>query len=159
MYARVNQYAQWFLSQDVRPGDFVVVYMTNSPDFMCVWYGLMAIGAAPAMINTNLASKALIHCVEIAEAKLILADGDGDLMGRLEDARADLEASGHKIIKLADVRDYIFQSEPLRPADELRGSTEIDSPMMLAYTSGTTGMACTSFEPSTRPWMLIRSPK
>lgn len=140
MYARVNQYAQWFLAQNVKPGNLVVMYMANSPDFMCAWFGLMAVGAAPAMINTNLASKALVHCVEIAQAKLILADGDVEMLGRLEGVRADLEASGHEIVILGHVRDHILGLNPARPADELRGNIRIDSPMMLAYTSGTTGL-------------------
>lgn len=140
VYARVNQYAQWFLAQDVRPCDLVVIYMPNSPDFMCAWYGLMAVGAAPAMINTNLASKALLHCVEIAQARLILADGDGDMLDRFQGVQAELEASGHKIVTLGDVRDHILNLDPVRPADELRKGIEMDSPMMLTYTSGTTGL-------------------
>lgn len=140
VYARVNQYAQWFLVHNVKPGDLVVVYMANSPDFMCAWFGLMAVGAAPAMINTNLASKALVHCVEIAQASIILADGDGEMLSRLEGVRADLEASGHEIVILGDVRDHILGLKPARPADELRKNIRIDSPMMLAYTSGTTGL-------------------
>ncbi|KAJ4407847.1 hypothetical protein N0V82_009830 [Gnomoniopsis sp. IMI 355080] len=140
MYARVHQYAQWFLSQNVKPGDLVVMYMANSPDFICVWFGLMAIGAAPALINTNLASKALVHCVNIAQARLILADGDDEMLGRLQGARSDLEASGHEIVILRHVRDHILGLKPVRPADGLRKNIGIDSPMALAYTSGTTGL-------------------
>ncbi|CAN8096349.1 unnamed protein product [Discula destructiva] len=140
LYARVNQYAQWFLSQEVKPGDFVVIYMANSPDFLCVWYGLMAIGAAPAGINTNLASKVLVHCIELAQAKLVLADGDEDLHLRLDGVRTDLEASGHTIVKLADFRERILGLAPIRPSDELRKDIGPSSPMMLAYTSGTTGL-------------------
>lgn len=140
MYARVHQYAQWFLSQNVKPGQLVVLYMANSSDFMCAWFGLMAIGAAPAMINTNLASKALVHCVEIAQARLILADGDDDMLGRLHGVKSELEASGHEIAILREIRDHILALEPIRPADELRNNIRIDSPMALAYTSGTTGL-------------------
>lgn len=140
LYARVHQYAQWFLSQNVKPGDLVVMYMANSPDFICVWFGLMAIGAAPALINTNLASRALVHCVNIAEARLILADGDDEMLVRLQSVRSDLEASGHEVVILRHVRDQILGSKPIRPADELRRNIGIDSPMALAYTSGTTGL-------------------
>lgn len=140
LYERVNRYAQWFLSLDVKPGDIVVLYMANSSDYMCAWYGLMAIGAAPAGLNTNLASKALIHCVELAQVKLILADGDSDMMLRLEGVQADLEASGHTIVKLADVRAHILSLAPVRPSDELRNSVTLSSPLLFAYTSGTTGL-------------------
>lgn len=102
--------------------------------------GLMAIGAAPALINTNLASKALVHCVEIAKAKLILADGDDEMLGRLDGVKADLEASGYQIFRLGDVRQEILALEPVRPADELRKIVNMDAPMALAYTSGTTGL-------------------
>jgi acyl-coenzyme A synthetase/AMP-(fatty) acid ligase len=128
------------LSQGVKPGDLAAIFMVNSPDMLCAWMGLMAIGAAPALINTNLASKALIHCVEIARAKLILADGDDEMLGHLDGVKADLEASGHQIFHLARVRDEILALEPVRPADELRKIVDMDAPMALAYTSGTTGL-------------------
>lgn len=140
LYTHVNQYAQWFLSLGVKPGDIVAFYMANSSDFMCAWYGLMAIGAAPAGLNTNLASKALLHCLELAQVKLILADGDPDMLSRLEGVQPDLEASGRRIVKLADVRKHIFSLAPVRPSDDLRKDIVPTSPLILAYTSGTTGL-------------------
>lgn len=140
LHARVNQYAQWFLSQNVKPGDLVAIYMANSPDFMGVWFALLAIGAAPALINTNLASQALVHCVELAQTKLILADGDAMLHSNLDSVQAHLEASGHKIVRLLDVRQHILGLASVRPADELRRGLSPDAPMMLGYTSGTTGL-------------------
>lgn len=114
--------------------------MLNSPDMLCAWMGLIAIGAAPALINTNLASKSLVHCVEVARAKLILADGDRDMLDRLEGVRADLEQSGYQVFRLGDVRQEILAMELVRPADELRKIVNMDAPMALAYTSGTTGL-------------------
>lgn len=133
-YARVHQYAQWFLSQGIQAEDMVIFYMVNSPDFMCAWLGLMAIGAAPALVNTNLASKALIHCVDIAKAPLLLADGDDEMLGRLEGVRPDLEATGHRIVKVKDVRGHILGLDPIRPANLLRKTVQPTSPMALAYT-------------------------
>ncbi|POS74399.1 fatty acid transporter protein [Diaporthe helianthi] len=139
-YARVNQYAQWFLAQGIQPGQFAALVMVNSPDMICAWFGLLAIGAAPALVNTNLAAKALIHSISIAKVKLVLADGDADLLGRLDAVRGDLEASGHRICRLGDVRAQILSMEPVRPGDELRKGISVDAPMSLAYTSGTTGL-------------------
>ncbi|KUI61101.1 Isopenicillin N epimerase component 1 [Cytospora mali] len=139
-YVRVHQYAQWFLSQGVKPGDLAAIFMINSTDMVCAWMGLMAIGAAPALINTNLVSRALIHCVEVAKANLVLADGDEEMMGRLDGVKAELEASGHRIFRLGDVREEILALEPIRPGNELRKMVNMDSPMALAYTSGTTGL-------------------
>jgi acyl-coenzyme A synthetase/AMP-(fatty) acid ligase len=139
-YARVNQFAQWFLAQGVQPGQYVALLMGNSPDMVCAWYGLLAIGAAPALVNTNLAAKALIHSVRIAKVKLILADDDGDVLERLDAVRGDLEASGHRICRLGDVRGHILGMEPVRPGDDLRKGVGVDAPLALAYTSGTTGL-------------------
>lgn len=134
-YDRTNQYAQWFLSQNVKPGDLVVLYMANSADFMLAWLGLIAVGATPAMVNTNLASKALVHCVEIAKAKLVLADGNNEMLARLEGVRSDLEATGHQIMILDGVRSHILGLQPLRPADELREVVQgVSPPMSLTYT-------------------------
>lgn len=107
---------------------------------ICAWLGLLAIGAAPALVNTNLAAKALIHSVRIAKVKLILADGDDDLLGRLDAVRGDLEASGHRICTLGDVRGQILSMEPVRPGDDLRKGVGVEAPLALAYTSGTTGL-------------------
>lgn len=107
---------------------------------ICAWLGLLAIGAAPALVNTNLAAKALIHSVRIAKVKLILADGDADLLDRLDAVRGDLEASGHRICTLGDVRRQILSMEPVRPGDELRKGVGVEAPLALAYTSGTTGL-------------------
>ena len=70
------QYAQWFLKAGVQPGDCVGFYLQNSPDFVLGWLGLLAIGCYPAMINYNLVGGALVHCVKIAECKVLLVDED-----------------------------------------------------------------------------------
>lgn len=133
-YDRSHQYAQWFLAQGVKPGHHVVFYMLNTPDMVCAWMGLLAIGAAPALVNTNLASKALIHCIEIAQAKLILAAGDGELLARLEAERPTLEATGHQIVHLEAIRGDVLSLQPTRPPTALRKEVGSNSPMALAYT-------------------------
>lgn len=108
--------------------------MVNSPDFICAWLGLLAIGSAPALVNTNLASNALIHCVKIAKARLVLADGDEQMLQQLDGVQPDLQATGHQIVKLKDVRQRIAGLEPTRPSDELRKTVTVLSPLALAYT-------------------------
>ncbi|PSR77809.1 fatty acid transporter [Coniella lustricola] len=141
-YTRVLQYANWFLApaQGVKPGDHVVLYMGNSADLMCAWLGLLAIGAAPALVNTNLAGKALLHCVEIAKASLLVMEGGEDMVDRIEGVRAELEASGHKVVRLRDVKGELLALEPKRPGDELRKKAQPHSSLGLVFTSGTTGL-------------------
>ncbi|KAG9248669.1 hypothetical protein BJ878DRAFT_326794 [Calycina marina] len=142
VYERVNQYAQWYLSQGVQPHDLVSFYITNSPDFVFAWLGLWAIGAAPAMINYNLAANALVHCLRVAGSKLILVDDDVELMGRIEDVRDEIEKGlGMKISILDDqMRSHLQSLKAERPEDEFRAGVKGNNPMCIFYTSGTTGM-------------------
>ncbi|KAI1735630.1 fatty acid transporter [Xylaria scruposa] len=139
-YARANQFAHFFLSAGVSPGDLVAFFMGNSPDFALAWMGLWAIGAAPALINHNLTRQALLHCLDIAGSKLVLADGPAELLERLDAVREDLDAAGARIIKVADVRVQIEASPATRPPDDLRAAVMPNSPFGLFYTSGTTGL-------------------
>ncbi|KAI1446021.1 fatty acid transporter [Annulohypoxylon stygium] len=141
-YYRVNQYAQWFLREGgVKPGDLVAFFMANSPDFVFAWLGLLAIGAAPALINHNLTKQALLHCLGIAEAKLVLADGAPQLLERLDAVKDELAAEDVRIVKLADVRHEINATKGERPPDDIRdNNVGPGSAFGLFYTSGTTGL-------------------
>jgi acyl-CoA synthetase (AMP-forming)/AMP-acid ligase II len=141
-YERANQYAQWYLAQGVKPHDYVAFYLTNSPDFIFAWMGLWAIGAAPAMINYNLAGKALIHCLTVCQSKLLLLDEDSELRARIEDVREHMEGElGMKICLMdSEAKSQIRGLEPRRPEDTFREGVTADGPMSLFYTSGTTGM-------------------
>lgn len=53
----VDRFAALLHARDVKPGDFVGVYTTNSPEMVVVLYALSKLGAVAAMINTNLRGK------------------------------------------------------------------------------------------------------
>ena len=72
----VCRYAAYFRSHGVQPGQFVAFYLTNSPEFLFCWLALLAIGAAPALVNYHLAGEALVRCVEVSGASLLLVDDD-----------------------------------------------------------------------------------
>ncbi|EPE04010.1 fatty acid transporter [Ophiostoma piceae UAMH 11346] len=140
VYDRANQYAQWFLSQGVRPGDLVAFFMINSPDFMTAWIGLLAIGAAPAMINFHLTSKALLHCLSISGAKLIIIDGPPDAHERIAGIQTELDAEGYRVVDLETNRSQVYALDARRPGDELREGVQAHWPLAMFYTSGTTGL-------------------
>lgn len=98
-----------------------------------------------SLINYNLTRQALLHCLGIAGSKLVLADGPDGILERLEAVAGDLDASGVRVVKLAEVGGQIAASPATRPPDELRASVTPNSPFGLFYTSGTTGLpkACT----------------
>jgi acyl-CoA synthetase (AMP-forming)/AMP-acid ligase II len=141
-YERCHQYGRWFLEKGVKPGDLVGFYLMNSADFMLAWLGLWSIGAAPAMINYNLGGKALVHCLKISGAKILLVDDEPDLQARIAEVAPLLEKEyPMQLITLgAETKREIDAMSTQRPPDELREQVKADWPMCLFYTSGTTGM-------------------
>ncbi|KAI0477138.1 hypothetical protein GGR56DRAFT_391114 [Xylariaceae sp. FL0804] len=144
--ARATQYGHFFATaRGVRPGDLVALFMANSPDFVLAWLGLLAVGAAPALINHNLARQALLHCLGVAGAALVLADGPDPLMARLDGVADELAQRGVRVARLRDDADNVraeldAQATDPPPPDALREGVRPDSPYGLFYTSGTTGL-------------------
>lgn len=61
---------------NVRNGDIVAVFMTNSPEMVFTVYALTRLGAAPALINNALRDETLLHCVRLPASTLILTTPD-----------------------------------------------------------------------------------
>lgn len=60
IFAVVDRFAALLHARDVKSGDFVGVYTTNSPEMVIILYALSKLGAIAAMINTNLRGKTFI---------------------------------------------------------------------------------------------------
>jgi acyl-coenzyme A synthetase/AMP-(fatty) acid ligase len=120
----------------VKPKDLVSFYLTNSPDFVFAWLGLWAIGAAPAMINYNLAGKALMHCLEVSGASLLLVDEDSALRARVEEVQRQIEGELKMriIVMDKDVKEGIRSLKAERPSDTYRETVKGDDPMVIFYT-------------------------
>lgn len=133
---RVHQYAQWFLSQGVRPHSLVGFYLQNSPDFMLAWLGLWAIGAAPAMINWNLSGKALVHCVKMSGAVILLVDEDESVRARVYEQADVLQSElGMSCVTLdRELKATIYGLDAKRPENTYRDDVKGNWPMCLFYT-------------------------
>ena len=104
--------------------------------------GSWAIGSAAAMINFNLTGDALIHCLKVAETRILLVDEDEGCQQRIEEARSQIEEMGIRIVILdAGMKAEISARSPDRPGDELRDGVTLEFPIFLFYTSGTTGFS------------------
>ncbi|KXJ86829.1 AMP-binding enzyme [Microdochium bolleyi] len=138
-YEQALRYGNWLKSKyDIKPKDIVAMDMMNSDHFVLLTFGLWSIGAKPAYINYNLAGPALVHCVSVAKAVLMLVDPD--VASNVDDSVRE---------KLPGLRIEIFEQQLLsevaaapttRPPDALR-SGELNRDLgILIYTSGTTGL-------------------
>jgi acyl-CoA synthetase (AMP-forming)/AMP-acid ligase II len=143
-HAQAVRYGKWFLSLGVKPGDLVALYMMNSPEFVFASLGLWAIGAVPSWLNANMGGDALVHCVRLSEAKIMLVDEDEVVRGRMEEMRSKLEEGGVNILICdAQFDDLLAKATAQMPGDipaELRKDVTAMDPMSLIYTSGSTGM-------------------
>jgi acyl-CoA synthetase (AMP-forming)/AMP-acid ligase II len=142
---RANQFAWWFLARGVKRGDLVGFYMLNSAEFVFAWVGLWAVGAAPAMVNYHLRGDALVHCLRISGARLVLVDGDAEAEKRIEEVSGEMRNNmkgerGMEFVRLADIRREVRAMKTDMPPHELRKGIKGTEPMALFYTSGTTGM-------------------
>ncbi|KAI9817440.1 MAG: hypothetical protein M1827_001050 [Pycnora praestabilis] len=141
-YEQSCRYAQYFISIGVPPGRLVALYLQNAPEFVFAWLGLWSIGCAPAMINRNLRGDALLHCLKISGAHVMLADQEPESRSRVEESRERIEELGMKLVILTEaLQQEITSSKPTRPEDSYREKVTGDFPFALIYTSGTTGLS------------------
>ncbi|KAL4783655.1 hypothetical protein BJX76DRAFT_329459 [Aspergillus varians] len=62
--------------RDIRTGDSVAVFTTNSPEMVAIIYALSKLGAVAALINVNLRDETFIHCLNVSDSKLIISTPD-----------------------------------------------------------------------------------
>ncbi|PGH01255.1 hypothetical protein AJ80_09039 [Polytolypa hystricis UAMH7299] len=156
VHTRAVQYARYFLSRGIKPGDLVAFYLMNSPDFAIIWLGLWCIGCAPVLVNYNLKSKSLVHCLRLAEAKILLVDSDKECQQRVEGVRNVIEMDLGMGIALLDsaLEGEIDQMDTVVPDDTHRQHIKGTSPVCILYTSGTTGFPKAAALPTQRAWSL-----
>ena len=130
------RYGQMMLASGVKSDDLVAVCLTNTPQFMFCLFGSWAIGTAPAMINYNLAGDALIHCLKVSKAKVVIVDEDPDVRKKIEDVRERIEGElGMRIVVLDEAkRQEVESSEPKRPEDKYREKVTPADSIFLLYT-------------------------
>jgi acyl-CoA synthetase (AMP-forming)/AMP-acid ligase II len=133
--------------------DHVAMDFTNKPEFLFVMMGLLCIGAVPALINYNLTSSPLIHCIKSADVKLLIFDPE--ISSNVQSVHSELSQSGIRILALLDHNDVPLEStiswcdcvsvesveshSAERPPDSLRSGVTLIDMEALMFTSGTTG--------------------
>lgn len=137
-----NRMANWAMQKGLKPGDVVALFMENRPEYIAIWYGLSKIGVVSALINHNLTDKALAHCVDIAEAKLIITGCDQD--EHIQTAK-DLFSGTQEVFTLdgeigTPLYPILQETSSKRPDKSIRASLRGKDLCLYVYTSGTTGL-------------------
>lgn len=154
----VDRLAALLHVRDVKTGDFVGVFTTNSPEMVITLYALAKLGAVAAMINTNLRGKSsislqiyrtminkfpddtFIHCLNVSGSKFIISTPDlsqfvcADLPHLAFNLTSfeGVSTGPVELITASDLQQY--SPSGLQPAK--RTPRDLTA---LIYTSGTTG--------------------
>jgi fatty-acyl-CoA synthase len=148
--ARVVSRARAFSHVGVGRNDTVALFEPNHPELLVDILGLTWLGAAPALLNTNLADAALRHAVRVASPKLAVVDAE--LCDGFREAMSDPDAPHLELTLLAARNgERLSPLEHERLLEEAERTSEVDAPPPVAlvsgtdtfayiYTSGTTGL-------------------
>ena len=159
MDAVANKVANWALGLGLQAGDAVALFMENRPEYVSIWYGLSKIGVVVGLINHNLTDKALAHCVNIAEAKLIIIGAEQDEAIRSADG---LFEGAPKIWSLGgqegeDLVQALASASEARPDRSHREHLRGKDLCLYVYTSGTTGLPKAARLTQARTQGMLRS--
>jgi fatty-acyl-CoA synthase len=143
-----NQIAHWLQSKGIGQQDVVALYMGNKPQFVATWLGVVKLGAVCAMINNSVTGKSLVHCIQVAGAKLIIiGDEQDELFSTAAQACRDSKVpvvsyGGAAVVSSANTHlDAELNSQPVaRIPRSQRNGIGFTSKALLVYTSGTTGL-------------------
>lgn len=118
----------------VSKGDRVAILAVNEPETIFLFFALQRLGAMLVPVNFRFAPREVDHVLRDSEPKLFIhQEAFSDTVARLESKPAQaLPFEGN-----AGLTGLVFADAPAR-ALEVAG--DFDSPVMILYTSGTTGM-------------------
>ena len=141
---RGDQYARWAMAHGITKGDVIALMMPNRPEYLAAWLGITRAGGVVALLNTNLSSSALAHCVNIVKAKHIIVDAA--LVDGFRSAEPHLSENPHRWCHGAAPEGYerldtmLDQLPTTRIADADLPRLTIEDRCLYVYTSGTTGL-------------------
>jgi fatty-acyl-CoA synthase len=147
---RSRRYARWAMAEGVGKGDVVALLMTNRPEFVAIWLGIIRAGGTVALLNTNLAGAALALCVDSVKPKHAIVAADLiDAWTSTDGLRKTAPAvwlhgdaapgkAGEGSHPRLDEKVGAFDGAPLTEAE--RPAVTIEDKALFIYTSGTTGL-------------------
>lgn len=144
----VNRCANFLISQGLKKGDTVAVFLETRPELATVYSANAKVGAVNCMINTNLRGDSLLHCLTLNPAAAFIVGEE--VLEAFEEIEHRLEPDDRR--KVYFVRDrglrsapdgFIDLNEMVKSASAENPSTTADvkpnDSLAYVFTSGTTG--------------------
>src|SRR5215469_14979240 len=141
---RANAYARWALDRHLSACDVVCVFVPNCADYLAIWLGLTRVGAVVALINTNLVGASLAHAIDVVSPRHLvvgekLAESFLAVVPQIR-STAHCWAHGGAIQDFPRIDEEIRNYDGQRPRLAQHVAPTLQSPALLVYTSGTTGL-------------------
>jgi len=137
-----NQFANLLRGLGVKPGERVLVILQSIPQWYVAMIGMFKLGVVPMPGTVLLTAKDIKYRVNRAEACMVITDLAH--LPRVEKAAVDCPSLRLKMVVDAQLEDWLnFDQEMAKASRELDRSqiapTRSSDPMLLYFTSGTTG--------------------
>ena len=125
--------AAWLTQRGVRPGDHVMLAVSNRPLFLFYWFSIAACGAVCVPISHDTFGESLHYMATQSDSSLILTE-TGEAM-RMADTLAD---TGIPIVAFESEAAFRHEVSRFEPVTVL--PVKSGAPVAILYTSGTTGL-------------------
>ncbi|QYK01664.1 AMP-binding protein [Shewanella psychrotolerans] len=133
-----KRFAAGLKARGVGLGDFVLMHLDNSPEFLIAWFGCAYLGAVPVTTNTRSAPENIQYFVEVMQPVCVItdphyaeivADACSDCIQMIVTGAIDKSAVTHSVEEF----EQIFSHEALPPL-----AHDPDRNFAIQFTSGTT---------------------
>ena len=141
-----SQCAHYFRSLGIQKGDSVMLILKRRYEYWFAIIALHKIGAIAIPATFQLTTKDVKYRVNLADIKMVICCDDKHVLDAIDEAQADLPILQNKILvnghrdgwlDLHQGMEGMSKSYP-RPTDDQ--NTHNEDPMLIYFTSGTTGM-------------------
>lgn len=131
MNERVNRFAAYLKENGIKTGERMALICKNHEDFITAFFGAAKLGIITVPINWRLQAKELDYILSNCEPRLLIYDPE------FKDACQPL-SDKHSILTL-ESGDLFEKAIESLPFEEPELVTNNDDPVLIMYTSGTTG--------------------
>ncbi len=145
-----NRAARVFARLGIRRGDAVMLILKRRYEYWFALMGLCRLGAVVIPATNQLKKKDVIYRVKAARVKMVLCVNEPAIRAAVEDAAKEsdlavlalVQGGGQEIVSPWIDFDAACDAESTAPLDEAlcARATSASDPMLLYFTSGTTGM-------------------
>ena len=146
LWADVCSIARYLGKEGLKNGDRVGIYVENSPEYIAIYYGVLAAGGVVVSLNTAAKARDILNWLNHCEASWLFSDTH---QSELSSITGSVD-SGMHLVMVGDIKTIYPEDKYTYLQDIYRGSddcSEVADPAVdpagqaaaIIYTSGTTG--------------------